>query len=171
MQAAARLAVQASAIALGAVLGASEGRADTREVALAVSASERTLQQMRTVGMAMWQWIIDHDGLYSRPPTRPAGGDWYLDAEELAAILVPGYLDEVPRVDGWGHPYEYLLLADAPVESGNTTAHAVIRSPGRDGKYSVEHYYDYEQATFDALDLDQDVVWIDWRFRRMPRRD
>ena len=74
----------------------------------------------------------------------------------------------MPRVDGWGHPYEYRLLADAPPASGSTTGHAVMRSPGRDGLLAREHYYEYRRGTFDPHDFDLDIVWVDWRFTRLP---
>ena len=86
-----------------------------------------------------------------------------MTGEELAKILVPMYMQEVPETDGWGHPYEYYLNVKDPMAAQVMG----IRSPGRDGRYSTDHY---TVGSFEPTDYDEDVVWNDGFFVRWPQK-
>jgi uncharacterized protein len=132
-------------------------------------AQKRTLGDVRNVGTAMFSWLTDQVGasaagqLQVETPTPGADLKNYppISFEELEKILVPIYLAELPKTDGWGHPYEYYLNA-ADLMAQHVM---MIRSPGRDGRFSEGLY---SVSAFAPGDFDQDIVWSDGYFVRWP---
>jgi hypothetical protein len=82
--------------------------------------------------------------------------------EDVEKMLVPRYLQVLPRTDGWGHPYEYYVGANALAQQV-----LLIRSPGRDGVYSASVY---PVSAFEAGNHDEDIVWVDGFFARWPEK-
>ncbi len=82
--------------------------------------------------------------------------------EEVEKLLVPEYIQAVPRTDGWGHAYEYYLDTENPVAERVM----LIRSPGRDGKFSGSVY---QIGPFEPGSFDEDIVWADGYFVRWPQ--
>jgi hypothetical protein len=154
-----------------------------------INAQKRTVADIRNVGTALFSWLTDQVDTDSTPgepvigecttPDTPAAPEAAakeekrmeadvrdipeISWEELTRILVPEYLKEVPRTDGWGNPYEYRL------NTANVYAHQVmaIRSGGADGFTSGDVY---SIAGFDPGSLDEDLVWMDGFFVRWPER-
>lgn len=149
--------------------------------------SKRTLEAMRDNGTAMFSWITDaliESGAVTREqamagdlgrddgepanegeanPTHIAWSDCpAIGYDEARALLVPTYIEELPRTDGWGHELE-LCLDRTPADSERWIAG--IRSPGRDGTFEGDTY---PTGPFAASDLDRDVVWIDGFFITWP---
>jgi len=124
----------------------------------------KTVADMRNLGTAMFSWLTDELGA-------GAAGEQevdiqlypYISGADLERLLVPHYLEKVPKVDGWGHPFDVRLNVE------NTLAQHVlsIRSPGRNGQYSADVY---KPGKFEPLDFDQDIVWADGFFVRWPQR-
>jgi hypothetical protein len=82
---------------------------------------------------------------------------------ELQAILVETYLEDLPRVDGWGHEIEYCLERShfaAVLGLGGA------RSPGRDGVFEQGAL---RQGPFGLEELDHDIVWLDGFFVAWPQ--
>jgi hypothetical protein len=75
--------------------------------------------------------------------------------------LVPEYINEVPRHDGWGHELELCLEREVLA----TTHGAGIRSPGRDGRFEGDGY---TAGPFPPAEPDHDVVWMDGFFVAWP---
>ena len=133
---------------------------------------------MRNVGTAMMSWltdqIVDLPGDYYTAsdapvtPKQPEPLDWSdcpsVSAEELEALLVPTYLLELPREDGWGNELEFCLERH---DYSRSTLVVGIRSCGRDG---VCQRADYVAGSFEALDFDEDLVWADGFFVRWPKK-
>ncbi len=126
-------------------------------------AQTQTMHDCRIIGNAWMAWVTDE---LSAPP---AGADVFRTEdyppssyEEMKEKLVPDYIEEVPRTDGWGHPYEFRVAWDDPM----ATHVYLIRSPGRDGKFADAKY---EGGSFEPDDFDQDIVWADGFFIRWPR--
>ncbi|MEZ5304339.1 MAG: hypothetical protein R3F11_27405 [Verrucomicrobiales bacterium] len=72
------------------------------------------------------------------------------------------YMKEIPKTDGWGHEIEVYIhenLLGANV--------FVIRSPGRDGKFSST---EYSISSFEAGNFDDDIVWADGYMVRWPEQ-
>ncbi len=124
---------------------------------------KRTLADMRNTGTAILAWMTDQMGAASAGRQVKVPDFSALSSDEITALLVPTYIDRVPEVDGWGHPYEYFMGRQAAQSVPGSTI--LIRSIGRDGRIQGD---DYDWGTFDAADYDQDILWIDGLFARLP---
>lgn len=134
-------------------------------------AQKRTVADIRNVGTAMFSWLTDQVGAAAAGQSQSEPGGKRIDLgqykrishAELEKLLVPRYLQSIPEVDGWGHPYEIYLNVD------NVLAPQVmsIRSPGRDGIYSAVNY---TVSGFTPENFDEDIVWADGFFVRWPQR-
>src|SRR5262245_45399888 len=63
---------------------------------------EGTMNDMRTLAIAVEAWAVDHDEKY------PLAGTW----EELRKELQPTYIKALPEKDAWGTPYAYVVSPD-----------------------------------------------------------
>jgi type II secretory pathway pseudopilin PulG len=127
---------------------------------------KRTVADMRNVGTAMLSWLTDQVGaaaagasstqinLYDYPEIRQA---------DLATILVPTYLHDIPADDGWGHDYDYFLNVAEPLDRDVMA----IRSRGRDGIAEADVY---TVTSFEPSSFDHDIVWADGFFVRWPQK-
>ena len=97
----------------------------------------------------------------------PTTADWSacppISYQELAALLAGTHAGELPRTDGWGHPFEYCLDRRRAGTSRYTVG---VRSPGRDGRWQGETY---PVGGFASDELDGDLLWIDGFFVTWPR--
>jgi len=131
-------------------------------------AQAQTVQDIRRVGDAMFDWLVDRVGFASPGAQQPEGAitvhfpDYpAISYGELEIILVPQYIDSIPALDGWGHPYDYRFDKAHPL-----AAHLMaIRSPGRDGDFSGDSY---AAGQFGSNQFDEDIVWADGAFVRSP---
>ena len=134
----------------------------------------RTIQAVRDTGTAMYSWRVDQaaSGACDDPPQGPAGGSETMvdlaaipaiDAAALEGLLVPDYLAELPRTDGWGRDLEFRLRR-CPTPGAPTMS---VRSAGSDGSYSGT-VYDF--GAFPTDEPHHDVVWVDGYFGRWPER-
>jgi general secretion pathway protein G len=129
---------------------------------------KRTLGDMRNTGTCWMSWLTDQIGAGAAgtgPRTYDIDtGFTQITANELLQSLYQSqtffYCQEVPSVDGWGHPMEYRI-------NSNLLAANVmnIRSTGRDNVF-----FDtvYTIGAFVATQYDQDMVWADGLFIRYP---
>jgi hypothetical protein len=125
----------------------------------------QTVADMRNLGTAMFSWLTDQLGA-------GAAGEQevdiqlfpYISEADLERLLVPQYLEKVPRLDGWGNPFEVRLSVQ------DTLAQHVlsIRSAGSDGQYSTSLY---KTGSFEPMDYNQDIVWANGFFVRWPQKD
>jgi len=126
----------------------------------------RTVADMRNTGTAMFSWLTDQVGAAAAGETMSEVDlrDYSsISQANLSTILVPQYLQKVPELDGWEHPYEYSLNVANPL-ARNVMA---IRSPGRDGFSDGDVY---TITSFVPGDYDQDIVWADGFFVRWPQK-
>jgi hypothetical protein len=159
----------------------SESDASNAAVRDDTAASRETLWSLRTAGTAMMAWLTDAIG---EAPALDARADplararaeaaasaekleWSLcppiSYQELQAILADTYLQDLPRVDGWGHEIEYCLD-----RTHFTAVLGVIggRSPGRDGVFEQGAL---RQGPFGLQEYDRDIVWLDGLFVAWPQ--
>lgn len=122
---------------------------------------KRTLADIRLLGTAWMSWLVDEVSAAA------AGQQTYdveslpeLSLDQLEKLLEPLYIQEIPTVDAWGHPLEVRYSGDPLSQEV-----IMIRSPGRDGIYQGTVY---ENGTYPADDYDQDIVWADGYFVRLP---
>jgi prepilin-type N-terminal cleavage/methylation domain-containing protein len=154
-------------LAVALAPGLWRGVAAPQEEPASRNPQKRTVADIRNTGTAMFAWLTDQVGAAAAgkssstvdfrdyPPIR---------GEDLATILVPEYIQEVPLTDGWGNDFEYTLNADNPMADKIMA----IRSPGRDGFAEADVY---TVTGFDPDESDQDIVWADGFFVRWPRQD
>jgi hypothetical protein len=128
---------------------------------------KQALGEMRNIGTALFAWLTDQDPKPSGDDRRGKDADIDLGAipvishADLAKLLVPLYLAQLPVNDPWGKPYEFRLNRD---NLGGVPVMA-IRSAGKDGTFSGTVY---TMESFAISDQDQDLVWVDGFFARWP---
>lgn len=117
--------------------------------AIARARQKRTMADMRTIAQA-WETRASEKGSYSAAGfTFPTVMTW----EEVNNALSPTYTRSVPRIDGWGRPFEF----------GAQGKQYAIRSSGRDGVYEGNTY-----QTGAGENPDCDIVFANGNFVRYP---
>jgi hypothetical protein len=165
-----RRQAEAHSAELSGMLEKARREYESQPAATDKEAQKRTIAQIRNTGTAMFSCLTDQVGAaaagqsQTEKQTPPTDIKRYppISHEELVKILVPMYIQDVPKTDGWGHTYEYYLNTKDPLAQQVMT----IRSPGRDGKFSTNNY---TVTSFDPTDYDQDIVWSDGFFTRWPQ--
>jgi type II secretory pathway pseudopilin PulG len=127
---------------------------------------KRTMADMRITGGAMFSWLTDQVGAAAAGQASTEidltdyGG--LKTVEDLQAVLVPAYLQEIPIRDGWKSTYDYYLNTADP----HAPHVMAIRSQGRDS--TPDGGTSYTVVGFDPTEYDQDVVWADGFMVRWP---
>ena len=132
-----------------------------------------TVQTLRAIGPALELWAADNSK--GTPPSRltprdqnPRQFDWFgadcevVNLEVLDEILVPKYVQSLPRVDGWDNPLEYCL--DSDPATGYLSA-VGVRSTGSDGVFEGNVYV---VEGFSFSEFHRDIVWADGYFTTWP---
>jgi hypothetical protein len=133
-----------------------------------LEAQKQTMADISTVGAAMFSWITDQVGAAAagqsqvpEPPTIDLADDRGISRADLETILVPGYIQRIPEMDGWGYSYELYLNTNSLAEEIVS-----VRSAGRDGVFAGSSYV---VGAFDPESFDEDIVWSDGFFIRWPQ--
>jgi len=159
-------------VLLLACLAALPVGADTAAQPKGSPEQKKTITDIRNVGTAMFVWYKDQRKAHpAKEKVKHAETDTnsislaaipVISREDLAKLLVPKYIRELPERDGWGNPYEFHLNTadlDARTIMG-------LRSAGRDGRFSGDTY---SVGSFLPSDEDQDISWVDGYFVRWPQ--
>jgi prepilin-type N-terminal cleavage/methylation domain-containing protein len=85
---------------------------------------------------------------------------------ELETALIPGYIQQIPLRDGWGHNLDGLDGLSICLVNPPRSFYLGMRSPGRHGTMDGATY---TPGNFDPTDYDQDIVFTDGGFSRAPR--
>jgi len=127
----------------------------------------QTLADLRNLGTALFSWLTDQvaAGAAGEQQVVKLADYPQMSPQELEKLLVPKYLQSVPKHDGWGHPYE-LRVRVGDVQSRHVM---LLRSPGRDGRFS-DRTGTYVPGPFPMEQYDEDLVWADGYFVRWPER-
>jgi Type II secretion system (T2SS), protein G len=137
--------------------------------------TKRAIGDIRNAGKAMFSWYTDQqrsakgkeqgEGHATHAGEAAARVDLgaipVISYDDLATLLVPRYIQSLPRNDPWGHPYEYRLNT----QNLAATQIMAVRSAGADGKFSGDSY---EVGAFSPADRDHDLVWSDGYFVAWP---
>ena len=127
---------------------------------------KKTMADQRLAGTGMMSWLTDQStaaAAGASPPNVFEMDDYTpIDYPDLVAALVPTYLQELPRRDGWKTDYDYYL--DTTVASRRVMT---IRSFGMDQQADTETY---TPGAFEPTDYSQDLVWADGFFVRWPQK-
>jgi len=111
------------------------------------SKQKRTIADIRSIATAAEAYATDNN---QYPQT--------LDA------LVPKYIKVVPKVDGWGNPFEYMCLND---ETGKCTGYA-IASGAKDGRMEREIREAVAHPPSATTNFDCDIVYANGKFEEYP---
>jgi len=133
--------------------------------ALQKAKQKRTMVDARNVGNSMMSWLTDQASAAAAGASGTVDlGDWTgtSDLDEIRSELVPRYIQEIPRLDGWKQSFDYRMDISNP--QGERLF--LITSGGRDkgapsGQYSI--------GAFQPTDYDQDIIWADGLFLRWPQ--
>jgi type II secretory pathway pseudopilin PulG len=131
--------------------------------ALQKARQKRTLAELQDVGEALEAYRAEHDG---RLPETDSFG-------ELASLLVPAYLSELPTADAWDHPLVYTCWTEAlPADPGNVGCDSYrLVSPGSDGALELDDAAAYEAGPFPEAEHHRDLVVGDGYVYRYPSTD
>ena len=110
---------------------------------------KRTMADIRSIAHA-WETSNSESGHYAAAGFSFPSVTTY---EKLTTTLVPTYMRNIPRTDGWGRPLQF--GAEGKVYG--------IRSAGRDGVYDSDTY---EQGA--GANPDCDIVYSNGNFVRYP---
>jgi type II secretion system protein G len=116
----------------------------------------KTMADMKEIAMA-WELRASDRKSYNAagatftlPPNQAAPYD-------ISAILEPTYMRAMPKVDGWGHPLEF--VTDQPFRGTTGAQTYAIRSPGRNGLFDGSTYTPGPIEAFDS-----DIVYSNGGF-------
>ena len=132
---------------------------------------KRTLADMHTVATAMTSWWIDQAGAAAAGRSVRLAEYPPMSHAELADVLFPVYLHELPEKDGWTHPYDYYWGNSGSDDDDGGAGWKVvmgIRSRGRDGEAQGTAY---TWGDFQSTLYDHDIVWADGVFVTWPGED
>ncbi len=160
-----RLGPTVAALTLLLMGFAANARAQT---ATEVESLRQTVTTVREVGVAMFRWSEDNAGGIAEmaESTRvDLASIETISADELAELIVPRYIDELPRTDSWSRNLEFRMTRS---ETG--PAQLAVRSGGLDGQLEST---DYVIGPFSSADAGEghDIVWINGYFVRWPKAD
>lgn len=110
------------------------------QAAIERSKTKRTMADIRTLAIASEAYSVDE----AKYPEAA-------DIDSLGKILMPTYVRDMPRVDGWGTAYAYVVSADG--------AHYRIVSAGRDKTFAPSSLRIGASA-----ETNDDIVYEDGKF-------
>jgi prepilin-type N-terminal cleavage/methylation domain-containing protein len=133
--------------------------------ALQKAKQKKTMAESRLLGGAMMSWLTDAVSASAAGAATKLDMSLYtsIGADELASVLVPTYIQDIPAYDGWKRSYDLYLDTVPPYET-NVMA---IRSAGRGASIDSDSY---TSGAFEPTDYEQDIVWADGFFVRWPQR-
>ncbi len=120
---------------------------------------KKTMADMRTIAVAWEARAVDlrqynAAGAFTMLPES-------ITYQQMSTMLIPTYVRDVVRTDGWGFPLEF--VADQAVGAAIGAATYAIRSPARDGKTEGNSY-----AGVPTTDFDCDIVYAGGQFIAWP---
>ncbi len=132
--------------------------------ALQKAKQKRTVADIRNVGTAEMSWLTDQIAAASAGLTNTVStGDYKsYTAADLANLLVPQYVQEVPKLDAWKTNIDYFLTTNFSQKKIMMT-----RSYGQKGAADSGTY---TAGAFEPTDYEKDIVWADGFFVRWPQK-
>jgi type II secretion system protein G len=131
-------------------------------VAIQRSKQRRTMVDMRNLATA-WEARNSETGRYNAAGQLNGveGADQLITVNNLQTMLEPTYIRIMPKVDGWGTPYQ--TYADAPY--GSATAQAKVYAIISAGKDRV---IEADPTTGPFTNFDCDIVYSNGLFLSYP---
>src|SRR5262245_33130371 len=137
--------------------------------ALQKAKQKRTVADIRNTGTAMFSWLTDQVGAAAAGASTANQVDLTdygteIQQDAMTSLLVPGYMQDVPKLDGWKNPYDYYLKTGSAVLDKQVM---LIRSTGRAGAAETGPF---TVTSFDPTDYDKDIIWADGFFVQWPQK-
>ena len=140
--------------------------------ALQKAKQKRSAADLRNVGTAQMSWLTDQSQAGAAGAAVANTYDMadldLLDPEDWAEPLVPQYIQDIPKFDGWKNEVQYYQNTDSAAAFGAKQLFANI-SFGADGTVDAGTGV-ITTSAFDPTDYDQDIVWADGFFVRWPQK-
>jgi general secretion pathway protein G len=134
--------------------------------ALQKAKQKRTVADIRNTGTAMFSWLTDQVGAAAAGQGTVTLASYVsISQANLSTLLVPVYMQDVPKVDGWKGDYDFYLKTGTRVLEQQVM---LIRSQGRG--HTADSTSGYTVTSFDPTDYAQDIVWADGFFVRWPQK-
>lgn len=138
---------------------------------------KRTMADARNVGTAMMAWLTDEAGAAAAGYTVnmsswSTGTGWTSNYGEIASVLAPAYVQELPQLDGWKHGFCYALRTGDPLAL-NVMA---VYSGGRNSTESVpctawpSSVEPTDSGPYDPTSYDNDILWAEGSFVLWPEK-
>lgn len=124
---------------------------------------KRNVADMHAVAVGMMAFYSDMHGAAAAGSPVSIGEYDPINFGEVWDLLVPMYLDHLPKTDNWGNPYDY-YFGKTTEEYGYELAFG-IRCRGRDGIADAEAY---AWGAFDPTEYNWDIIWLDGVFVTWP---
>ena len=140
---------------------------------------KRSVSDIRNIGVAWMAWMTDQ--VSATAAGQAVSFNWVealpigVSAGQLATLLEGDgdafYLQNMPTMDGWGNDLDFSAVIDV-ADPGTysqmiTESRAIgIRSLGRSGEEDPGGVY--AVGIFPATEYDNDIVWVDGYFIRVP---
>jgi len=140
--------------------------------ALQKAKQKRTVGDERDWGVAAMSWLTDQLGAAAAGGTNSVniGSEWsgQNTLQEVTDQLVPRYIQDVPRLDGWKHPFQY----DLNISDPGARRVVLVMSGGRDSTLAADGdpTGTFSVGSFFPTDYDQDIIWGDGFFIRWPEK-
>ena len=120
---------------------------------------KKTMADMRSIAVAWEARAVDvrqynAAGAFTMLPES-------ITYQQMSTLLIPTYVRDVARTDGWGFPLEF--VADQAVGAATGAATYAIRSPARDGQTEGSSY-----GGGPTTDFDCDIVYASGQFMSWP---
>ena len=159
---------------------ASDRGAPSDDFLVSLDRAKITIQRTRNIGTAMWAHLTE---ICSQNQCQPPKGfdveaakaaypgfvTWSdcpaISYQELEAKLVPAYIAELPRFDGFGNRFEFCFRPSDQLYLPYSLVG--VRSPGQDGVYQGDTY---TTGAFPGEEVERDVLWQDGYFITWPSR-
>ena len=135
--------------------------------ALQKAKQKRTMADAHIVGTALMSWLTDQATAAAAGATETVSlSEWTgtSDVDAIRSALVPRYIQVMPGLDGWKHPYTYRV----DLHRVDATRVFLVASGGRDGSTAAGTY---TVGGFEPTDYDQDIIWADGYFLRWPQKE
>jgi type II secretion system protein G len=102
--------------------------------ALQRARQRRTMADMRTIAVA-WEARDVDTARYNAAGAGFQTINQPIDPNDLETVIVPTYVKNMPKVDGWGHPFG--LFADIAWGNATPASRYAIVSAGKDGQFDA----------------------------------
>jgi general secretion pathway protein G len=126
---------------------------------------KRTVADIHSIATGMMAFYTDMHGAAAAGSPVDIGAYDPINHAEVTDLLVPLYMDHLPKNDPWGNPFDYYF--GRVTEEYSYELAFGIRSRG---KYGVADAQAYAWGAFDPTHYDWDIVWLDGVFVTWPAR-